>query len=527
MKEKIRGYEDEIKGVIEQLEQYKENRDVENLYYYADKLIEESEKGHHFYQKAIGLYYLSLYYSYIGDYTQALVKGKEGLHFCEKYKVSDYYTLLHNCIGVYYGIINDYVKSLNHFLSAYFNSLEWDNDKYIERVLCNIGTIFQNLGYYEKALEYYQLSLAIRPLKYEHIDSIDGIRMVNMFGIYVYLQEEEKRKEWEIWAKRYVTLFSNEVVLEEYHMYEVILAYDEQDYQKIESIVYTMIENTKKNKNKVHSFHSLQKVLEICIKIKHNELCRILIDMLVDIQKQSQEVKYEIKLNDLIVQLCLAFDNQEYLQNSLMNYYHSKKKEEKSHEEEAKNNALLSIELEKVLYEHRAVLKKNEELSMKNELDEFTKLYNKTYFIKHVEKDLENQNYDCYQALILLDLDGFKLINDRYGHICGDEVLIEVANTLLTHVRANEYVGRVGGDEFAIFMKDIYTYEYLEEKMSSLLQRLQEIQVEKVTECITGSIGVCMFNGKHKYKALFQVADNAMYQAKNKGKNQYYIIKFE
>jgi two-component system cell cycle response regulator len=83
-------------------------------------------------------------------------------------------------------------------------------------------------------------------------------------------------------------------------------------------------------------------------------------------------------------------------------------------------------------------------------VDELTKLHNRRYFIEALEGEFERANrYETDMALIMMDLDGFKRINDTYGHLAGDRVLSEIGKILKKHVRRNDIACRYGGEEFA------------------------------------------------------------------------------
>ena len=128
-------------------------------------------------------------------------------------------------------------------------------------------------------------------------------------------------------------------------------------------------------------------------------------------------------------------------------------------------------------------------------------------------------------AVCNLDLDGFKPVNDHYGHAAGDLVLKEVAQRLLKVIRGNDTVARLGGDEFVILFVDLKAQNDFMELLDSVLQDIaRPIQIQNENVFIAGSIGVTLFpqdNGKPD--ALMEHADQAMYEAKRLGKSQYHL----
>ncbi len=126
-------------------------------------------------------------------------------------------------------------------------------------------------------------------------------------------------------------------------------------------------------------------------------------------------------------------------------------------------------------------------------------------------------------AICFLDLDGFKQINDTFGHDAGDEVLRSVAARLVKALRGDDTVARIGGDEFVLLFGELEG----EQDISPLLDRLlkdvaQPISTGDNTVSVTASIGVTFYpKDAPPAEALLQHADAAMYDAKNKGKSQY------
>lgn len=130
--------------------------------------------------------------------------------------------------------------------------------------------------------------------------------------------------------------------------------------------------------------------------------------------------------------------------------------------------------------------------------------------------------HDRRMALILLDLDGFKWINDSVGHETGDAVLVIIAQRLASVVRAQDTVARLGGDEFVLLIQDVSGEEDVLLIADKALGRLREpIELQKRAYHVSGSVGITLFpdDGTDEH-ALIRNADIAMYQAKAAGKNR-------
>lgn len=162
--------------------------------------------------------------------------------------------------------------------------------------------------------------------------------------------------------------------------------------------------------------------------------------------------------------------------------------------------------------------------------DALTGLSNRYAFMQKLEASLESaQRYERQIALLFIDLDGFKQINDTYGHKSGDAVLIEIAKRFKKQVRKSDIVSRMGGDEFTILIPE---YEAVHD-IAGLAQKIvlaasEPIELKNATVNVSASIGISLYphDGKSP-DLLLSSADNAMYYAKELGKNNYQFFSKE
>ena len=163
-----------------------------------------------------------------------------------------------------------------------------------------------------------------------------------------------------------------------------------------------------------------------------------------------------------------------------------------------------------------------ERLSYLAQYDTLTGLPNRSLFRDRLEQAMaRTRRGERCLALMFLDLDRFKEINDRLGHSAGDEVLVQVANRLRTQLRPTDTIARLGGDEFTIILEDLAAREEAEGIAHKILDTLTEpIRVQGREIFVTASIGVTLFPlDVDGADALIKSADIAMYQAKQAGRN--------
>lgn len=157
-------------------------------------------------------------------------------------------------------------------------------------------------------------------------------------------------------------------------------------------------------------------------------------------------------------------------------------------------------------------------------LDALTGLPNRRHFLNEVEDELRKaQRTGNKSALLFIDLDGFKQVNDIYGHEAGDLLLMEAARRIKRCVRSTDMLGRLGGDEFIVLLRDLHEPGHVEYVCQEILSCLaQPFSVGNEIAQVTASMGVALYPlDAERVDDLLRKADQAMYNAKATGKNQF------
>lgn len=158
--------------------------------------------------------------------------------------------------------------------------------------------------------------------------------------------------------------------------------------------------------------------------------------------------------------------------------------------------------------------------------DALTGIYNKAATNATVTHHMEDFDFTVLQALLIIDVDYFKAVNDTYGHMAGDNILSAVAKQLKNYVRSGDVVGRIGGDEFLVYLTQVETREDALWKAQSLHAALGTLVPEQGAPPITCSIGMAVFpHGAVEYAELYQYADTALYRCKDTGRNGVTVYK--
>lgn len=166
--------------------------------------------------------------------------------------------------------------------------------------------------------------------------------------------------------------------------------------------------------------------------------------------------------------------------------------------------------------------KESIELQNKAETDLLTELLNKISTENKIREYLEGEGRDKTSMMCVLDIDNFKKINDTMGHAFGDEVLATLGKRIKTEFRVTDIIGRTGGDEFIIFLKDLKDDAVIEREAGRVEAFFKDFTVGTYTKYSpTASVGAAIFpRDGSDYESMYKAADTALYKAKKRGKNQ-------
>jgi diguanylate cyclase (GGDEF)-like protein len=181
---------------------------------------------------------------------------------------------------------------------------------------------------------------------------------------------------------------------------------------------------------------------------------------------------------------------------------------------------ILMAEIDLVSVEHAALAEKLLEARTLADRDTLTPVFNRRAFMEELGRVVSYvERYKTEAAILFIDMNGFKALNDAFGHAVGDAALCHVARLLLQNIRESDVVGRVGGDEFAVALVNVGPDE-ARRKADALARAIAEtpLVMEGVRHRLTASVGCSPFSAAGgaslKVEALLSRADEAMYAAK-------------
>lgn len=165
--------------------------------------------------------------------------------------------------------------------------------------------------------------------------------------------------------------------------------------------------------------------------------------------------------------------------------------------------------------------KESKELEDKADTDQLTGLTNKLATERKIKEYMQSHP-DSQSMMCILDIDNFKKVNDTLGHAFGDELLSTLGHTIGANFRASDIIGRTGGDEFTVFIKDLKDESIIKKEEDKLINYFRNFQAgEYVKYSATASIGAAIFpRDGQDFETLYKAADAGLYLAKKRGKNQ-------
>ena len=485
--------------------------------YEVSKILYDNSNEPH--SVASALYYQAYYKFSIGEYEECLFNCTRAEEICIKNNLFKLLTYINNLQGITYSDLGDFLTSLNYLLKAYYLTLDHPEYDYHYVIVNNLGTLFHEIDCDVKGIEYYIQAYQERREYKKEIDINDGIILANVLMAYFKLNKEDSAEYWfdifkhYFWDNEHTAIRECKIIIKlYYHLHR-------NNIKEFIRCLYEFIKESDNTTDYRNTIKNYTDCIKFCIELNLKEQAYDLYYNLEDKFSNSLNLS---RLAEIKVELAMKFCSKEEIHDHLLEYYHLNMKAKEKDKLSKLQSLLNKIDLENALYEQHIILKRNEELIKSSKLDAFTKVLNKKAFQIHVEEKIKEKDIDKKGAFFIIDIDNFKSINDTCGHLVGDHVIVEIASVLRKNIRKKDLIGRIGGDEFCIYLDDIDSLEDIKKKAYFILNLIREMHIDGLCDPLTISIGAC-FVDNNNYDIIYKKADSALYQAKENGRNQFVI----
>ena len=443
---------DKLESLYTHIEEKRVLRDFEGIFHYASLLYTASREQNNDHYLIISCYFLGSSYFNTGVYDKAMKYLQEGIRIGEHAPYPFFQMMCYNLAGMVSGTLGDDIMSVEYMLKSYYIALDHQELGYLYIILNNLGVLFFNLGYYEIAKEYFTNAFEERGIgSYNDLKINDGFNIINLMGTSIYLKDDLEYERWLIWYREFQKRFQIVTVENDYQMYQVLLCAHTQDIARLRAEVVRFLEIAGREEDRLYTFKNLLKVFKVCMQFQEQKLSSQILYELQLILQDYPNYQNHSELKECQVIYANTFKAEQERLQALEEYYDIRQLELSAAHNNMKNTLLLKIDMEQLLYERNQILKENRELERRSEIEEFTNVMNKTAFRTHVSAELETMHQDQYVCLLVIDIDKFKSINDTFGHLVGDQVLLHVVKVLKEVLRSSDFIGRIGGGLFWVF----------------------------------------------------------------------------
>lgn len=518
-------YKKEATELEEQLLILRKQGRPEEILQKASRLLEIAQLHQDPYYIAAALYFQPYYEFSRGNYKECLQHCFQSEEYCEKNEYLKIFAYIHNLQGIVYSDLGDFLTSLHFLLKAYYLTMDHPEFEYHYAIINNLGTLFHDIDCEQSGIEYFIRAFQERRKMHLEFSLNDGIILTNILMVYMKMNRAAEAAPWYETFLRYFKDNDHVVLTENRIMISIFELWHRKDIAKLKQRLYDFLEAAPHTSDYKNTVRNYMDCIHICISLKLKDQAYLLYRNLEKMESHHPNSINSARLADIKVELAMQFCSKEELFLHLLEAYRLNRK---AREQEKRNNLqsmMNKMDLENALYEQHIILQRNEELLRSNKLDPFTEVLNKTAFRNHVLEAIRGKRADEKGTFFILDIDNFKIINDTCGHLVGDQVIMKVAANLQNNLREEDLVGRIGGDEFCMYLNHISCIEDIEKNALRIIDNIRNLNISKLQKQLTVSMGICIVDIEKDFEDIFMKADHALYEAKANGRDQFVVYK--
>lgn len=530
----LRHSDPEIQRILKKIEMADGERHLEAMLEHIKELEETVQQHWDSAGQAAAIYFLACYKHLRYEKEESLCLALKAVNFAKEQDLPYYEMYAHNICGIIYEDMSDYSSCLDHYLTGFDLAMQIGEEEYAPFFMVNIGNLFMVLDDFENSLVYmingFQ-GLGNISNQDASIRANMAIAALNIIEAYV---GSGSYKEAEAWTKEQAPLLSEQKKLGMAQCFLILgrsrILIGEGDAEGARRELQPLLADTTcpDNFNDYYTINILLNGLQTALDIGGKSLAEQFLAALDKARKKTGLNTFDYKIETCRIRYfdCFLSNHADYLLSK--KYFYPCYKAGISTMEQLSrtyaNSLHMRTELDKVKAEQRSVQELNAKLQYTIDLDPFTGIFNKTSLPTRVEERLNHWKPGQTGAFLLIDIDDFKTVNDTYGHQLGDRVIEGVSKVMKELFHQGDIVGRLGGDEFGVFLVGNKDTASVLAQVDDLLKRVRRFRPAQQPECrVTLSIGVRLLLYSEPYDDVFSKADKALYAAKQQGRDRFVV----
>lgn len=515
-----------INELLKQLEQYQTDINITaEQKYIAEQLLELAEQENNHFAQVVAHKFLTLFYNNIGNTQLAMHHASLCYDISSLYQYTTYYTVSCNMLGILYAVMSEQFLALDYYLKGLFAAKSSQDFDLTSRILNNIGDMFCDLEVYDKAFDYFKQAKLYREQADLTKDEPYVIIVMNIIESSLMLDKEYIAKDYLQLILPLINEEKSRRITSIMSVNEILFYFKEGNFSKAERLLAQLFQKLPMLSDDSHLFLALLRLKPFILQLPDKEFGKQYIFALQTMSKKMDNINFQLYCQECMIEYYDITNDIVQKQAAIIEYYYLNEKHNKIRKESFCNSLIAKVQLEELLQEQALILQENQQLKNLSEIDELTQIYNRQTAQKKILEKISEHELIGSAALIILDLDHFKAVNDTYGHIAGDKVLSIVGTILRRSFRENDIIGRLGGDEFIIFIHNphhqrLEQKEMLYRRLKQLSQQVRDIPIEDGSIHVSASIGIMLLTSLPvSFIELYNNADIALYESKKNGRD--------
>ena len=480
------------------------------------KAVAKAEMAEVLYQRGVMAFAKGKYQETIEALTKCI--GMEKTEEYQHLEIDAY-----NTLGMLFFFAGYETTALDYYLSALECARKQFHTGGVVSTLLNIGLLYQAGKEYTRAMPYY---LQAKEAAEQDLRSHDMVLVlyadIQIAQLYCRMGQYGEAKRLYTEIENFTKVVADGEFLLTKCILDILLADYATNYEKVHMLTEEVINYLREDETFIEQVDFYVDVCELMFAYGNVRETRTILDLIREKIQNTDFLRLKMRLEQIEVNYQKEYGREVDYKEACMRYITIHAQYEELLAAFRKKNLQNMDSMQKLEEQKR-------EFERRSRQDLATGLLNKKAFRHDVEQCLMEHSGETMNAMVFLDIDNFKLVNDCYGHLLGDEVIRALSEKIQQHFELKCVCGRFGGDEFTIFIKEVEDMLSLECKIEEFREAFSKIGFGEEEDIgVTLSIGVSYNRGMSvSYQAMLSCADEALEKSKEYGKNRvsYYEIK--